>query len=105
MSAKQINETEIEFRVQDDGMGVPKDDIPHILKRFGQGSTNVLRKQQEEGTMQTAEADLAQKLAADLNTGLKQGVTAKLKQSKGKQCKLFFQIRKETLLYSLGQYY
>ncbi len=48
--AKKINETEIEFVVEDEGEGVAKADIPQILRRFGQGTTNVLRKQHEEGT-------------------------------------------------------
>ncbi len=48
--ARKISETEIEFMVQDQGAGVPSKDIPSILRRFGQGTTNVLRKLQEEGT-------------------------------------------------------
>ena len=49
-SAKRIGVSKIKFEVSDEGIGIAKDDIPNILRRFGQAAGNILKKPQEEGT-------------------------------------------------------
>lgn len=49
-SARKISSEEIEFIVQDEGVGIPENEIPEVLRRFGQAATNVLKKDEEEGT-------------------------------------------------------
>lgn len=48
--AKKISDTEVEFAVIDEGVGVSEEDQEVVLMRFGQATRSMLAKKKEEGT-------------------------------------------------------
>lgn len=48
--AEEYETDQIRFVVEDEGIGVPKEEQPTVLRRFGKAASSALAKQREEGT-------------------------------------------------------
>ena len=48
--AEKISSKKIRFIVKDEGIGIAKEDLPTVLRRFGKAASSALAKQREEGT-------------------------------------------------------